>query len=382
MKNEKVEEIESLDVSFEENGISPSNLSEKEIERFGQENIPFVVDTNRSSNSAFYDNSKKVDEYISIGSTPDGALTERLKKKRIVISKKTFLIIVGFIILLIGFGLFYFLRSTKKVALSAVKTRTVEVSIGDELSLDLDVYATFKNIKPTNCILSLTDVDTSKVGKYKYYISCGVNKYDGKIVVKDKTPPVLVTKFVVKTRKDEIKADDFVVSCEDISNCSWSLSNLDDLLLKQKTLGIYKAKIVAVDDEGNSKSVDEDLIISDYEIKSTVICSKKVNSNDFSGSYIITDYIAYDKDNVARYFKEFIEADFDNDEDFKNFSDTIVKNRMNLYNLEGNAVADSISKKIIVSDYKDVDGLFNQSSYDFINNDYIFNGFSCKNNLN
>ena len=91
------------------------------------------------------------------------------KKKNIAI------VIILIIVVLFGIGLYFFLKYAKD---SMIKDKTVKLN--SKLSTNIDDY--MKNTK--NCTLDLSEVNTSKKGKYKYYVKCKRKTYEATIEVK------------------------------------------------------------------------------------------------------------------------------------------------------------------------------------------------------
>lgn len=91
------------------------------------------------------------------------------KKKNIA------LIVILILVVLFGIGLYLFLKYAKE---SMIKDKTVKLN--STLSTNIDDY--MKNTK--NCSLDITGVDTTKKGKYKYYVRCKRKTYEATIEVK------------------------------------------------------------------------------------------------------------------------------------------------------------------------------------------------------
>ena len=89
--------------------------------------------------------------------------------------KSVALIIILILVFLFGIGLFLFLRYAKE---SIIKDKTVELN--STLSTNIDDY--MKNTK--NCNLDISEVNTSKKGKYRYYVRCRRKTYEATIEVK------------------------------------------------------------------------------------------------------------------------------------------------------------------------------------------------------
>ena len=89
--------------------------------------------------------------------------------------KNVALIVILVLVVLFGAGLYLFLKYAKE---SMIKDKTVKLN--SNLSTNIDDY--MKHTK--NCALDITGVDTTKKGKYKYYVRCKKKNYEAIIEVK------------------------------------------------------------------------------------------------------------------------------------------------------------------------------------------------------
>lgn len=331
---EKEEIIESLDdspVVEKENPSkpSPTDLNKQTIDNFGHENIP-LNEISRKANIRDIDLMKNNDEFINIGKVPPGYTID--EKKPFKLSKPIFIIIVAIVIIGIGSGLYYYLSRTKTKAVNAVVPKTVEVEVNTRLSLKLDDYATFKDVNPTNCILNIKSVDASKVGTYPFVISCGVNKYQGKVIIKDSKGPEVVTKVVVKKANDEIDVNDFIKSCIDNTKCSFELTNFDQIKEEAKSEGFYNVNITASDEKKNVTYVNSLLIILDKDVNRVLSCeNKEENVKLFDGVSYIKDDFLFSQDKELLYNGTSIRTvvyKFNKEKEYNQFKKTITEDGM------------------------------------------------------
>lgn len=325
-----------------QSNVAPTDLRKTDIEIFGHENIP-LMNMDRKTNITDFDLSTLNSEYNNIGIVPPGSFVESTKKQ-INIKFILFVLLIIIIIGLIGMGIHFYLSSSKKIAQNAVVTKKLEVSVGDKLSLKLDDYAEFKDINPNNCILDTTNVDTSKVGKYKYTIKCGVNEYKGKIIVLDNKAPQLETKVVFKNVGSDLDVNDFVLSCVDDSKCSFALSNFDTLKEKMQEEGIYTALIQVSDEAGNKMIVSEKLIVNSKNVSHLYVCSyNKINLSNYQGYYFITESI-----NVA-----------------DNYGDTLITK--NIYSIESKSDYNKLKKKVEKNNFLEIEGVTGEAYFNDAN---------------
>ena len=361
-----------------QSNVAPTDLRITDIETFGQENIP-LMDMNRKANITDFDLSTLNSLYSNIGTVPPGSFTESTKKP-INIKFILFIILIIVIIGLIGLGIYFYLSSTKNVAQNAVVTKNVEVNIGDKLSLKLEDYAEFKDIKATNCILNIKDVDTSKAGKYNYSIKCGINEYKGKVLVIDNKAPALETKVVFKNIGADLDVNDFVLSCADSSGCSYVLSNFDLLKEKMQAEGVYTALIEASDNEGNKITVSEKLIVSNKNVSNVYVCSyDKINLSKYKGYYVINESVTI-ADNYGDILITKINYTIEKKDDYNKLKKSVDENNnLDIEGLSGEAYFDDVNQTIdlyTVSKVNEV-SYFGDGSFYSINNFYSQMGYSC-----
>ena len=362
-----------------ESNISPTDLRNTDIETFGQENIP-IMNMNRKANITDFDLSTLNSEYSNIGTVPQGSFTESDKPK-INLKFVLFIFLIVIIIGLIGFGIYFYLSSTKEVAKKAVITKNLKVSIGEKLSLNLDDYAEFKDIKATNCVLNIKNIDTSKVGKYKYIIKCGVNEYTGNIQVIDNKAPVVKTKVVVKNIGEELEVNDFILSCEDVSECSYTLTNFDELKENMKSKGIYTAKIEVSDKESNKMILSEKLIVESNNVNQLYLCSyDKIELSDFKGYYYINESITI-SGNYGETLITKVSYYLDTNEDYNNLKNQVDENNnLEIEGLKGEAVFNELNRSIdlyIISSVSEENN-FNDNSFESIKSFYGQMGYYCQ----
>lgn len=285
----KKKETESL--------VQPTDLRNNDIESYGQENIP-VFNMNRNTTISDFDINNNYSEFNNIGMLPPE--NNPIKKKKFFnIKKLGVLSVIFFIIVIIGIGIHFYLSKTGNIAEAAIITKNIEINIGEKLSLNLNDYADFKNIKATNCILETEQVNVNKLGKYTFVISCGVNEYKGTINVVDKKAPDVKTKILLKKLNENIDVNDFILECNDASSCQFNLLNFDELKTNIKEEGIYSALIEVLDKKNNKKIINENMIVGDIEYENILDCSyTDLIIEEYEGTYTSNDIVTF-KDNYG-----------------------------------------------------------------------------------
>lgn len=158
---------------------------------------------------------------------------------------------------------------SKKETTLTIQTKKQEVTITPllknvELGADIDttspnMFVTVSNpIDIESCEVN-TDLNSKKVGKYQYTVTCGQYKLENQtIIVSDTTAPVVKLKTLVILPNSEIKIEDFVDFVEDESDYSFILSTEVDTSVE----GTYEVPITVEDDYGNKTKVIGKLVIS------------------------------------------------------------------------------------------------------------------------
>ena len=367
---------EHKEINASESQVKPTDLKNTDIEMFGQENIPFM-NMHRRNNISDVDMSNN-NEFNNIGTIPPGVNTERPPKK-FNINKYLFLIVIIIVIGLIGGGIYYYLSSTREVAEKAVITKTVTIDAGDKLSLKLDDYAKFIDIKATNCVLDLKNVKNDIPGKYSYIISCGVNNYKGTVLVKDTVAPDVETKIVLKKVNDDIDINEFIVECKDSSKCKYELENLEELKENLKMEGMYDAFIKVSDDENNVKTVMEKVIVLEDNYDGVLKCNyKNLKLNEYDGRYDVVENVLY-KSNFGDKILMQVVFTLNNNEEYKTIKDSINENgEIEIEGIMGKAYFLNKNNILLETSYM-VDDLsyLTNSDMEYIKDFYIRSGYEC-----
>jgi len=242
-----------------------------------------------------------------IGSVPPVDPNGKKDKK----SKFLFIILLIIFILAIGALVFYYLRISKGTLSNSVVTKDITIQIGEELSTNINDYATFKSISSNNCILNTKNIDVNKTGNYEYTISCGNRIYKGNLSIKDTVAPQVKTKTIIKKVNEEVLPQDFIALCDEASECTYSFENPEIVTNSITTPGTYEFNLIVMDSSNNVTNAKVKLIVMDIDIKVYVNCvlADQVEE-EFDGSVSLINKIAINDETVyaGLYFdiKEYI----------------------------------------------------------------------------
>lgn len=233
----------------------------------------------------------------NIGAMPPA---EEPTKKKKPMNNILFIILIVALIAGVAYGVYYYLSISKSKSKISVNVKTVNVSLGEQLSDSINDYATFSGTNSTNCVLNKANVDTSKIGEYKYTITCGKNSYEGKVIVEDKVAPNVGTKVVYATVNSTVKPEDFIDYCKDNSECSYAFDNADAVNESLKNVGgPYPVVIGVKDTSDNTTKANGILYVIPYAMVTKLSCSSSAEDmTDIKATRTITDIMAIGSNGV------------------------------------------------------------------------------------
>lgn len=247
---------------------NPNNIKIEETSvTKSQKGTVTVATVNNGTVSVLTD---KLPEPIDISVKASKVVTKNGKKVRIMTKRELITnIVLSFFFVLalcgVGYGTYYYLfRNNPR----NFETKNVIVELGEEIPQSVRSYINLTDISEPDYSLDLSGVK-NEIGTYTYKVSYGNTTKTGTITVNDTKAPVITFKDV----KDfdggtVITKDMLVLSCEDISECSYELTSPVDT----SNVGEVTASITAKDNLGNSADYTIDLNILEKLTK--LICSK------------------------------------------------------------------------------------------------------------
>ena len=232
----------------------------------------------------------------SVGELPPKDDGPKKKKEK----KVLFVILIIVLILGVAFGVYYYLNMAKKKSLdNQVKTNNLVLELGSSIETDITKYATFNGISSANCVLDTTKIDNKNVGTYDYTITCGTNKYTGKVVVQDTVSPKVTTKDVTASLNETIKPESFIETCDDSTVCSYEFNDENAVKTDLATAGTYIVSIKVKDASGNTVIVNGNLTVTGNSITSYLECTSPVTlQTSYSGTTFSVDKLGFDSSNT------------------------------------------------------------------------------------
>ncbi len=247
---------------------NPNNIKIEETSvTKSQKGTVTVATVNNGTVSVLTD---KFPEPIDIIVKASKVVTKNGKKVRIMTKRELITnIVLSFFFVLalcgVGYGTYYYLfRNNPR----NFETKNVIVELGEEIPQSVRSYINLTDISEPDYSLDLSGVK-NEIGTYTYKVSYGNTTKTGTITVNDTKAPVITFKDVKDFDSGTIITKDMLVlSCEDISECSYELTSPVDT----SNVGEVTASITAKDNLGNSADYTIDLNILEKLTK--LICSK------------------------------------------------------------------------------------------------------------
>ena len=212
----------------------------------------------------------KFPEPIDISVKASKVVTKNGKKVRIMTKRELITnIVLSFFFVLalcgVGYGTYYYIfRNNPR----NFETKNVTVELGEEIPQSVRSYINLTDISEPDYSLDLSGVK-NEIGTYTYKVSYGNTTKTGTITVNDTKAPVITFKDVKDFDSGTVITKDMLVlSCEDISECTYELTSPVDT----SNVGEVTASITAKDNLGNSADYTIDLNILEKLTK--LICSK------------------------------------------------------------------------------------------------------------
>ena len=259
----------NVQASYQNNSNpNPNNIKIEETSvTKSQKGTVTVATVNNGTVSVLTD---KFPEPIDISVKASKVVTKNGKKVRIMTKRELITnIVLSFFFVLalcgVGYGTYYYLfRNNPR----NFETKNVTVELGEEIPQSVRSYINLTDISEPDYSLDLSGVK-NEIGTYTYKVSYGNTTKTGTITVNDTKAPVITFKDVKDFDSGTVITKDMLVlSCEDISECSYELTSPVDT----SNVGEVTASITAKDNLNNSADYTIDLNILEKLTK--LICSK------------------------------------------------------------------------------------------------------------
>lgn len=245
----------------------------------------------------------------------EAAPKEKKNNKKVLI-----IVLIVALIAIVGIGIYYFLTTAKSKAPSfSIVTKELKLELGEELSKKIDDYATISGYDKNTCTLDTKDISSTKVGAYKYYITCDNNKVEGTAIIDDTKKPEVILNEVVVLPNATIKPEDFIESCIDASTCTYEFKNEITVASKLSTVGEYTLEIVISDEYNNESTVEAKLIVSTNAPVKYITCTSTEEDVDDIYAVLTKSYrFGVDSNNMLYNAVKNSEFKFEELEDYKN----------------------------------------------------------------
>lgn len=228
--------------------------------------IPDSMPTNdyQATVSTPVDYATPMSDFDQIGTTPE--IDPKAKTKKVDTKKTLMFVAIILLVAALGAGAYYLINIKGIFNSTKVETKELTVDSGTTLSTNIDDYAKFNNTSSSNCTLDTSKVDMSKAGKYTYTVSCGDEKYEGTVVVVDKTAPDVELNFRYTVAPQILYKEDIVRRLSE-ENAEYDFTNEEEAKAAFSNPGLNIVSITAKDSSNNSKEVFAPIAVltSDYQ---------------------------------------------------------------------------------------------------------------------
>ena len=326
----------------------------------------------------------------TIGTTPPLSLEPEVQPQKKT-NKTLFIIIVLVVLVGVGFGTFYVLKYTnlvnKKVAKVSIVPKNIEVYLGAELPQNNNEYATVTGTDISSCTVDKTKVDTSKVGEYKYTITCGETHREGTVTVTEGGELTVELKQVVKKINDPLEAKEFAVDSTDLT---FEFVEEETVKANLGTAGTYPVKLKVTDKYSRTKEVEGELVVVEYSIKGYLICSKEEDMAAIGAKkttaerFAIADINGTNSNDFANMAYEDATFTYTSDVNYQNLKTKYNTDKtvtIDTYSgaatFDDNAKSITFSKDLVISELENTIGKDNLAKYGTIRSYYEGQGYSC-----
>ena len=252
-----------------------------------------------------------------------GAVPPKQEKPKRPMNKVLFIIIIIVLIAAVAFGVYYYLNMSNNKA--NVNLKEVIITLGETVSDNINDYATITGGGASSCTLNNNNVNANALGDYNFTITCGDDSYSGTVHVVDETAPTAELKVAYKVvNTTSYSIDDFVESCTDASNCSYSFADETAVQNYLTTAGgPYDIGIILTDEAGNEKAVNAVLYVAPYDITAIRECtSPETSIEGYEGTMTVSDNLLIGRsDNGLNYMglsRRVYTYTFTNEQDYLN----------------------------------------------------------------
>ncbi len=313
-------------------------------------------------------------------------LSNESKQKKKSNNKIIFLILLIVLIAGIGFGIYYFLVMAKnKTLASSINVKEVKLELGEELSNNIDDYATITGINQENCQLDTKNIDINKVGAYKFNITCANKSVEGTAIVDDTTKPELVLNELTVLPNAVLNVADIVEVCNDASMCIYKFNNESAVNEALKTLGEHEIEISASDEYNNETVVKAKITVSHNAPAKYMTCTVNATENISELSADLTNSYRFGIDSNNNFFNALKSSEFKFDTiDSYNSAKNNYNEATGLHNITGKSTFNEKNKTITLKDNKTLDEIKTELSMNSANNMTTIQmyltmlGYTCK----
>ena len=267
------------------------------------------------------------------------------KQKKII-----FIVIILVVLAGVGFGTYYVLNYTnilnKNNNTIDIKTKNIEINVGDNVPDKIEDLAVITNTQPSNCSFDTSGVDKTKVGVYEYTVTCGSLSNTGKITVVDNAKLNIKLETLYKAKGETFTASDFIKDNSDVKLEFVDSSEIEKFLADGP--GTYAVKLKATVDNDTTE-VEGKLVVLEYPLKGFLTCTgeAKTIENSKATEAVGDMFTIINGDTVKNgYGKVAYEVHIF---DYQNASDEFAQ-LITKYNNEGTLTINNVTGDIVINE--------------------------------
>lgn len=260
----------------------------------------------------------------------------------------------------VGYGTYYYIFKNNP---RNFETKNITIELGDEIPQSVLSYINLTDVSEPDYTLDLSQVK-EEIGTYTYKVSYGNTVKSGTLTINDTKAPVITFKDVKEFSSGTVITKEMLVdSCEDITDCTYELTNPVDT----SNVGEVIASITAKDNLGNS--ADYTISLNIYEKLTHLICTKTGLNTDENNKMLLenSNYnLSFTMAKVLKTGNLKVIRTYLSDSDYTSIKDNLQASGYILEEANKRATKDS-----------EIDNVANLTNQDEVRTHLESNGYTC-----
>ncbi len=227
------------------------------------------------------------------------------------------IVLVVVLIFAVGFGVYYFLNTSKKPSGPSISIRPTltNIELGHEiLPTQVALFAIVSGYDITSCTVN-TDLDFKRVGSYQYTVTCGSVTSESQIVtVTDTVAPEVEVQDLIVLPNTPVSPADFILKIKDYSDYTMKFEKEVDTSEE----GEQEVIISVEDDFQNKTQVPAKLTISEDAPDYYLNCSQRGKATNITQDVVVQNFYRYGISALGEFYnaRKSVIYTFQTEEDF------------------------------------------------------------------